>query len=321
MTNPASAAGTKKPIVAIFSTGDMGHAVGRVAADQGCRVVTALDGRSERSRKLASDAGIEDCGSLDAATIAADVILSILPPAEAISLASSVTVACLSEGLPGSASESAVSEERRRTFVDCNAIAPETAHAIADLVGQAGLNFLDGGIVGPAPRKPPATRLYISGSGKERLNFLEDPRLTVRDLGADVGKASALKMCYAAQTKGSWTLFAALMTAAQQLGVSEALDQEFSESQSDVRTAQQRMLPRLPLDAARWVGEMEEIARTFAAVQVPTGFHIGAAEMFRLLASTPFAHETRQDWDQTRTPEATVAAICDVIAKAQTADS
>ena len=287
------------PTLAVLSAGDMGHAAGRVARDRGCRVVTSLVGRSGRTRALAAEAGIEDGGDLAAAVGAADIVLSILPPAEAPALARAVA-GC---GVSG----------KGRLFVDCNAVAPATALAIGDIVRDAGFSFVDGGIVGRPPLSSPPTRLYVSGPEAGRLAFLEDERLTVRDLGPEPSRASALKMCYAALTKGSWTLFAALSTAAHRLGVAEALDREFAESQGAVRERQRIMLPRLPLDAGRWIGEMEEIAATLDAAGLPDGFHRAAAEMFRLLDGTPFAAESRQDWDGDRTPEQTVAAVSDVI--------
>ena len=290
---------TGRPTVAVLSTGDMGHAVARVAVDRGCRVVTSLAGRSERTRALAHEAGIGDGGDLNAVVDTADIILSILPPAEAPVLARAVA-AC-----PVAAKE--------RLYVDCNAVAPATAQAIGRIVSDAGFSFVDGGIVGRPPVSPPPTRLYVSGPEAGRLAFLEDERLTVRDLGPEPGRASAIKMCYAALTKGSWTLFAALSTAAHRLGVADMLDREFAESQAAVRERQRAMLPRLPLDAGRWISEMEEIAATLDAAGLPDGFHRAAAEMFRLLDGTPFAAESRQDWDRDRTPEQTAAAVSDVI--------
>lgn len=283
----------------MLSAGDMGHAVGRVARGRGCRVVTSLAGRSGRTRALAHEAGIGDGGDLAAVVEAADIILSILPPAEAPALARAVAACTVSA--------------KERLFVDCNAVAPATALAIGRTVSDAGFAFVDGGIVGRPPVAPPPTRLYVSGPEAGRLAFLEDDRLTVRDLGPEPGRASALKMCYAALTKGSWTLFAALSTAAHRLGVAETLDRELAESQAAVRERQRTVLPRLPLDAGRWIGEMEEIAATLDAAGLPDGFHRAAAEMFRLLDRTPFAAESRQDWDRDRTPEQTVAAVSDVI--------
>ena len=138
------------PTLAVLSAGDMGHAVGRVARDRGCRVVTCLAGRSDRTRALAREAGIEDGGDLASVVRAADIILSILPPAEAPALARAVA-GC---GVSG----------HDRIFVDCNAVAPATAQDVGGIVGGAGFAFVDGGIVGRPPIAPPpagnwATRL------------------------------------------------------------------------------------------------------------------------------------------------------------------
>ncbi len=292
-------------IVAVLSTGDMGHAVGRVAAERGCRVVTCLQGRSARTRMLARRAGIEDGGTLAAVVEAADIVLSILPPAGATALACAVATCPVAA--------------RERVFADCNAVAPATAQEIGRIVGRAGFAFADGGLVGPPPMEEPATRLYVSGPAAGRLAFLDDARLSVRDLGPEPGRASAVKMCYAALTKGSWTLFAALATAAHRLGVADTLDRELAASQAAVRERQRAMLPRLPLDAGRWIGEMEEIAATFEAAGLPGGFHRAAAEMFRLLDATPFAVESRQDWDRGRTAEQIVSAISDIVENRETA--
>ena len=48
---------------------------------------------------------------------------------------------------------------------------------------------------------------------------------------------------------------------------------------------------------------MEEIAQTFADAGVTPHFHDGAADIFRVLAQTPFASETRETIDQQRTME------------------
>ena len=123
----------------------------------------------------------------------------------------------------------------------------------------------------------------------------------MRRLGDDIGRASAMKMVYAAITKGTFTLHAAALTAARVHGLSEPFHAELEESQPAAFAAMNRMVPRLPLDAARWVGEMHEIRDTLAAAGLPAGFHQGAAEVFELLARTPVAAETRETVDASRT--------------------
>ena len=73
--------------VAILGTGDMGSAVGHALSAHGLQVFTCLQGRSEDSRKLALDAGMQDTASLEEMFSCADVFLSIVPPAAARAVA------------------------------------------------------------------------------------------------------------------------------------------------------------------------------------------------------------------------------------------
>ena len=277
--------------VAIPSPGDMGSGVGRELIARGFRVRTCLAGRSERSRRLAAAAGLERADSLDALVASADVVLSILPPAAA-------------EGFSDEAADALRRTGARPAFADCNAIAPATARRVAARIAGAGTGaaFIDAGIIGAAPgRSGLPTRFYCSGPDTSALEALDGPNLRVRRLGDEVGQASAMKMVYAAVTKGTFTLHAAALTAARVHGLSEPFHAELAESLPAELAAMRRMTPRLPLDAARWVGEMHEIAETFAAAGLPDDFHRGAAQVFELLARTPIAAETRETVDPSRT--------------------
>ena len=275
--------------VAIQSPGDMGAGVGRELIARGFRALTCLAGRSERSRRLAEAAGLELADSLDALVESADLVLSILPPAAA-------------EGFADEAAEALRRTGARPAFADCNAIAPATARRIAARIAGAGAVFIDAGIVGAAPgRSGLPTRFYCSGPDTSALEALDGPNLSVRRLGDEVGQASAMKMVYAAVTKGAFTLHTAALTAARVYGLSEPFHAELAESRPAEFEAMNRMVPRLPLDAARWVGEMHEISETFAAAGLPGEFHRGAARVFELLARTPIAAETRETVDPSRT--------------------
>ena len=276
-------------IVGIQSPGDMGSGVGRELIARGFRVVTCLAGRSERSRKLAEAAGLELAGSLDALVETADLLLSILPPAEAESFAGEAAAAMRRTGA-------------RPAIAECNAISPATAGRIAACFAGTGATFIDAGIIGSPPgRSDLPTRFYCSGPDTSALEALDGPALSVRRLGNDIGRASAMKMVYAAVTKGTFTLHAAALTAARAYGLSGPFHAELEESQPVAFAAMNRMVPRLPLDAARWVGEMHEIRDTLASAGLPAGFHQGAAEVFEFLARTSIAAETRETVDPSRT--------------------
>ncbi len=276
--------------IAILMPGDMGHAVGRVLREHGYDAICALEGRGEATLKLAAEAQLRDVGSIGQAVAEADMILSILPPSAALSQAKAVVDAMRASG-------------KTPVYVDCNAISPDTAKQVGAVIAEAGASFIDAGIIGLAPGKGRGTRFYASGPDVAPMLALDGKGFQVIGAGETIGSASALKMVYAGLTKGTWTLQTAVLLTAQRLGVIEPLLEEFEFSQKGPLDAMRAMVPFLPADSARWVGEMEEIAATFASAGVTSGFHDGAADIFRLLAQTPFAEETRATLDRTRTLE------------------
>lgn len=271
-----------RPTVGIVSPGDMGHAVGRVLREHGLRVITALDGRSERTRTLAAQAGIEDVGGFGELAATADMVLSILVPAEAVAVAEQMAHALPVRPAP-------------LLFVDCNAIAPATVRRIEGIITAAGGRFADGSIIGPPPRKPGATRFYASGEHTADFARLNQFGLHVLVIDGPAGQASALKMCYAALTKGFTALCTELLTAAGALGVAGPLADEFRLSQAATLEQINRALPGMPPKARRWVGEMEEIAQTFAAVGLTPQMLAGAADVYRLVGETTLADRTPEE--------------------------
>ena len=267
---------------AVIGTGDMGSAVGAALARCGHRVITDMTGRSPGSRRLADAAGIENAGSLSALLADADVLLSILPPAEAFGFARRVGDAMRESGV-------------RPLFVDCNAVAPHTLVAIERLIAEAGAPFADVGIVGPAPVAGTAapTRFYVAGADRAPLLGLDGPELRLIDMGPEPGRASAIKMCYAALNKGTDALHATVLLAAEQLGVRPELMDELAGSQSRALERMGKKVPYLAATAERYTGEMREIAATFERAGVTPAFHEGAGWLYALLATTPLAEETR----------------------------
>ncbi len=271
--------------VGILSPGDMGHTVGVVLRQNGLRVVTCLEGRSPRTRELARKADIADLPSYQTLITEADLILSIMVPAQATSAAETVA-------------EALQKVDTDMTYVDCNAIAPQTAHRIGETITSVGGNFVDASIIGPPPRTPGATRFYASGPEITSFLELKEYGLDVRPLGDEIGLASAIKMCYASLTKGLTALCTELLTAAELLGVSEALAEEFQLSQSVLYERMERGLPGMPTKAKRWIGEMEEISDTFAEVGLTPNILTGAADMYRLVSSTHLADLSPEARDQ-----------------------
>jgi 3-hydroxyisobutyrate dehydrogenase-like beta-hydroxyacid dehydrogenase len=281
--------------VGILSPGDMGHTVGAVLRAHGLRVLTCLEGRSERTRALAAEAGIEDVPTLDELVVAADIVLCILVPAEATGVAERVAAAIRATGADV-------------LYADCNAIAPQTVRVIGETIMAAGGQFADVGIIG-GPPKQPGTRFYTSGPGAEGFAALGDFGLDVRVLDGGVGQASGLKMCYGALTKGLQALGTELLVAARLMGLEETLRAEQAESAPDVLAWLQRAVPTMPPKAYRWVGEMEEIAATFASLGMTPAIFQGAADLYRFIAETPIGKESPETRDRSRGLDGVVDAL------------
>jgi len=257
-------------VVAIIAQGAMGAGMARRLTRHGATVQTSLAGRSPASAKRAAEAGMQEASM--AGLAAADIILSVLPPAEAVALAEWLAPALRAA-------------TRKPVYADCNAISPETARQVAALIDATGTPFVDGGIIGAPPREEDGYTpvLYVSGEAAGRLAMLGEYGLDVRVAPGPVGAASALKMSYAGITKGLTALAAAMMLAAGRAGAAGALHAELARSQPGLLAWFGRMVPTMPDKAYRWVGEMEEIAdftgpEAAAIYQAIAGFYAGMAE-------------------------------------------
>ena len=280
--------------VAVLSPGDMGEGVGTSIKGQGIDVITVLAGRSDETRMRAERGGFREVPDLDALVTQADLVLSVMPPERAEAIAADVAAAMKRTG-------------GRPVYADMNAIAPTTSRRISAVIADAGADYIDGGIVGGPPLKwKTDTKLYVSGPAAGLMDELDGNGKKIIQLGDEIGRASAVKMVYASVTKGTDSLLTAAYTAAEALGVREILEAEWGSSQPDALARMERRVPALPADAGRWIGEMEQIAETYASVGLTPNYHKGAADMYRLLNSTPFGAESRETMDKSRTMQESV---------------
>ena len=263
--------------VGILSPGDMGSATGRMLCDQGLDVVTCLEGRSELTHQRAEEAGFRIISSYDDLVREADLLLSILVPSEAVAVAERVADRLRATG-------------SSLVYADFNAVAPQTALSIDAIVRGAGSRFVDGGIIGGPPQPGGQTHFYCSGMDAGIVMELGEFGLVVRCIGDQVGQASGLKMVYAASTKGTTALWTELLVAARAMGLSEALDQELSGSATYEMI--KGSIHTMPRRSRRWIGEMEEIAKTFDNLGLTPYMFMGAAEIYRLVGKTRLGDQT-----------------------------
>ena len=239
----------------------MGAALGAALVGNGHEVLWASARPSDATRARAEADGLTDVVTLDALAARSDVVISICPPEHAAAVADAVRAA----GFDG-------------VFVDANAVSPETAKRIAPSV--------DGGVIGGPPRVAGTTRLYLSGTGATGVaDLFAGSVLDARVLDEQIGTASALKMTYAAYTKGLSALLLALRETSRANGVDQYLLDEWAISQPDLAAISELAAASSGPKAWRWVAEMEEIAATFAAAGQPDGFHRAAADVYRRVAA------------------------------------
>ncbi len=250
------------PVVGIIHPGEMGAALAGELVSAGREVLWASQGRGTETHTRAANGGLIDAGTVDELASRSDILLSVCPPHAALDVALSVP-------------------RYTGTFVDANAVSPETARAIARVIESGGGRCVDGSIIGPPPRAAGDTRLLLSGRGLAPVSKLFAPTIVdVRDLGEEIGTASAVKMCYAAWTKGAAALLLAVRALARARGVETALLEEWARSQPRLTETSEEAARAARDKAWRWAGEMDEIAATFASSGLPGGWHESAAEIF-----------------------------------------
>ncbi len=252
--------------LAVLHPGAMGSSVGRSLRDAGHDVLWLRSGRSRATQLRAEAAGLRGLDSLPELAREADGIVAVCPPHGALDLAREV----LAAGFRG-------------VYVDANAVSPDTARALHGILGE---QFVDGGIVGPPAKVPGTTRLYLSGAlAGEVAGWFAVGNLAADVVDGPPGAASALKMCYAAYTKGVSALLLGIRALAGAEGVEAGLLKEWAISQPELAARSEGAARGAGPKAWRFVGEMEEIAATFAARGLPDGFHLAAAEIYRRLES------------------------------------
>lgn len=276
------------PVVAVIAPGMMGSAVGKRLAESDVEVRTLLTGRSPATAARAQAAGMTD--ATNEQIVESDIILSIVPPGQAMGLAERLAPAMRHA-------------QRKPIYVDCNAVSPNTVLHIADLVRETGASFVDGGIIGPPPEPDSRnTRIYLSGPDADKVTVLQRHGLSMPVQPGPVGAASAMKMSYAGITKGFTALGAAMMLASTRAGTADALVAEMSISQPQLLQWLTSQMPRMHSKAYRWVAEMQEIAAFVHEDPAGASFYNAAARLYERIAA---------DFEGTRVETAALDAFCE----------
>ena len=254
--------------IGILHPGEMGISVAASAINNGHPVYWVSKDRSAKTRLRAEVHKLIEVDSLVKLCESCEIVFSVCPPHAAEHTAKSV----VEHGFKG-------------FYLDANAISPRRSTKIGQLMEGNDIRFIDGGIIGGPAWKPKETWLYLSGKDAPVIAncFLSGP-LETKIIGDEIGKASALKMCYAAYSKGTTALLAAILATAESLGVRDELYQQWDMDDSGFSEQVNRRTTRVTAKAWRFESEMREIASTFQEAGLPNGFHEAAAEIFHRLA-------------------------------------
>ncbi|GLH75427.1 6-phosphogluconate dehydrogenase [Bradyrhizobium sp. SSBR45G] len=259
------------PSIAVIAPGAMGSAIAARLVEHGCKVLTLLEGRSAATRARAAASGM--VGASESEIANADIILSIVPPGEAVALAEQLATVINRNA-------------KKPVIVDCNAVNVETIRRIEDIVLSSGARLVDAAIIGLPPKpgaKGPA--LYVSGDAAADVSVLGQLGLDLRRIEGPIGAASALKMSYAGINKGLTGLGAAMVLAATRAGAADALRDELALSLPHVQARLANSLPDMLPKAYRWVAEMREIAGFLGPDHPAALIYEGFARLFEHIAT------------------------------------
>lgn len=278
----------------IVHPGNMGISIAASAQNSGCEVYWASEGRSTQTRERAEKFDLIDARTLGNLCQTCSIIVSICPPHAAEEVAEQV----VTRGFSG-------------LYVDANAISPQRTTQIGEKLAAAGVAFVDGGIIGGPAWEPGETWLYLSGGQAPAIaDCFQSGPLETRFIGEEIGKASALKMSYAAWTKGSTALLCAILATAKALGVWEELAEQWERDWPGFAEQSVNRARRVTAKAWRFAGEMDEISATFEAAGLPGGFHAAAGTLYRRMAGF-------KDMPETPALEAVLAALLETGAVAE----
>lgn len=265
--------------IGIASPGAMGSALGRAWASSGARVVTTLNGRSQRTRSLAG--GLEVLPAMADVVAVSDVVVSVCPPGAASAVADAVLN----------------TRSAPAAFADLNAISPKECVDLAARFARAGWDFIDGSISGGPPPSPNArpTLLYLSGEKMDALTSYSTDDLIPTVVGTEAGVASAIKMCTASVYKGTTALWLQALATAAHFDVQEAVLKDLAGDYPDKVAHAPLELAMAASKSHRYVAEMESVAATQDSAGLGPELFAAVATIYKRISATPLAKLTPEE--------------------------
>lgn len=241
------------PILALIGFGEAGMTFAK-AADWRSRA-RAFDVNPARTSAMA-EAGVMACATPGQALDAAPLALSLVTADAALA----------------AARDDAPLLRTGAIWCDMNSVAPETKRAAARAIEAAGGRYVDAAVLAPVDPARLNVPLLLAGAaaGEAETLLRKAGFANIRVVGEDVGRASAIKMIRSVMVKGMEALTAEMMAAAQAANVVDEVlaSLDASDKAMPWQTRAAYNLERMAMHGLRRAAEMEESARTLAALGV-----------------------------------------------------
>lgn len=234
--------------MAVFYPGTIGGRVAKLLAGRGMDLVTDVGERSPRTRANALAAGMRLADGLGDAVARSGIILSLVPPAQAVTMAQRCAEAA--ENVPSST---------RRLYVDANSISPLKLEMVAGTVTAAGMDFVDAAIIGPADMLGEKTFFVLSGARAREVAAVLAGTIDAMVVGADPGDASALKMSVGLATKALAALGLEMLGLSARLEQTSALMAVLRRMYPETLDFFERNLPTFQHHGPRRLDEMHDL--------------------------------------------------------------
>src|SRR6266851_3912725 len=269
--------------IGILYAGEMGSSFGKLLREAGFHVITTVEGRSLRTRRLCYEAGLSVVDSLGEVLERSDAVISLVSPGAALSVARQV--AANIDDSCGSL-----------LYVDANSVSPMTVTRISEVLSEATIDFVDASIFGLASQLRQRGTLYLSGSRAKEISGQFEPIMRVKVVGDMPGQASALRMIVSGITKGLSGLFIETMLFAQEMHLLNEAIETCDEIYPSIMELVRRWLPTYPQHATRRCEELQEVEETMLISGLTPRIVRAVREVMSALASADWPNHDPQPW-------------------------
>jgi len=270
---------TMEQTIALIGFGEAGSTFA-AAAGWG-KMARAFDIRADRAT-IAADAGVTFCNTPAQALAGAQIVLSLVTADAALNVARDYAPFLA----PGT------------VWCDMNSVAPDTKRAAAAYVDTAGGHYVDVAVLAPVDPARMAVPLLVAGHASDIATQLLHAAgfANIRSVGAEIGRASAIKMIRSVMVKGIEALTAEMMLAAISAGVAEEVlaSLDASERKQSWFVRAPYNIERMTTHGLRRAAEMEESVKTLTALGVDPTMTTGTVRRQREQAGHTIAIPTGQ---------------------------